>query len=87
MCVIIKDMEEKQKKGRFPNNIKKYREERGLSVYDVAFQMDCSLKSVYRWESGSCVPDTPERMYKLLRVFGPNVTYEDIWPENRKEKV
>ena len=48
------------------------REERGMTRKDLAGQMNVSLQSVYRWESGERIPDVIALM-EIARILGVNM--------------
>ena len=45
------------------------REERGITTTQLAEQLGCALQTVYRWESGTRLPDIPTLM-KIAQVLG-----------------
>ncbi|MBQ9227658.1 MAG: response regulator [Eubacterium sp.] len=49
--------------------IHKIREERGITTTQLAEQLGCALQTVYRWESGTRLPDIPTLM-KIAQVLG-----------------
>lgn len=52
--------------------IHKIREERGITTTQLAEQLGCALQTVYRWESGTRLPDIPTLM-KIAQVLGVNL--------------
>lgn len=52
--------------------IQTYRKERGISTAKLAEEIGCAQQTVYRWESGSRVPDIPTLM-KVAKILGVNL--------------
>lgn len=53
---------------QFPNQLKRFRTDKGLSQEDVAKQLYISRQAVSRWESGDATPDLPN-LIKLAEIF------------------
>ena len=45
------------------------REERGITANQLAERLGCALQTVYRWESGTRIPDIPTLM-KIAQILG-----------------
>ena len=52
--------------------IRKFRNESGLKIKDVANALAVSEMSVYKWQSGHCLP-TIDNLFQLARIFGVKV--------------
>lgn len=68
---ITEEMVEEQSRGTaaIGQRIRMYREKRGFSRNEFAEQMNVSVQSVYRWESGERVPDVVSLM-DMARILG-----------------
>lgn len=51
------------------------RKQNGMSQEDLAFKLDVSRQSVYKWETGTSVPEM-DKIRKLSEIFG--VTYDAL---------
>ena len=49
--------------------IHRIREERGITANQLAEKLGCALQTVYRWESGTRMPDIPTLM-KIAQILG-----------------
>ena len=59
------------------NNLRKYREKRGLSVEDVASFLDKSASTIRAWESGEYLPNgTAFGIRAICSIYG--CTIEDL---------
>ena len=52
--------------------IQTYRKERGISAAKLAEEIGCAQQTVYRWESGTRVPDIPTLM-QIAKILGVNL--------------
>ena len=71
----IKDEEiERSFQGSFKvgHLIQTYRKERGISAAKLAEEIGCAQQTVYRWESGTRVPDIPTLM-QIAKILGVNL--------------
>ncbi len=57
------------------DNIRKNREKSGMSVRELADEMDVSFQTVYRWESGERLPETVN-MVRIAKIL--NVTVDEL---------
>ena len=67
--------------------LRSLRTERGLSVKDLADEIDVSFQTIYRWENGERIPDG-FNMGKLMNAFG--ISMKDIISDieiNSEEKT
>jgi transcriptional regulator with XRE-family HTH domain len=75
-----------------PDNIKKYRELRKLSVPDLAKKMGIGKSGIYNWESGENTPG-PESLTALAKaldcsvsdLIGENLTSVDKLTDNKEK--
>lgn len=51
------------------NDLKKWRERRGISAADLAERISCDVSTLYRYENGKIKPD-PDVMYQICRELG-----------------
>ena len=73
--IYIKDEEiERTFQGGFKvgHLIQTYRKERGISAAKLAEEIGCAQQTVYRWESGTRVPDIPTLM-QIAKILGVNL--------------
>ncbi len=64
-------------------NIKKYREERGITQEQLAAQMNVTRQAVSNWENAKTQPDL-DTLFRLSQIFGISVE-ELIYGEKREE--
>ena len=66
---IINQIEEKQKPINMDaSNVKKFREELGLSQQKFADQIGVDRRTVVNWEKGNKIPDSKIKLFKLLSI-------------------
>lgn len=49
-------------------NLKALRKAKGLSVSDLAFELNLSEPSIYKWESGQSIPSV-DRLVELSELY------------------
>lgn len=64
-------------------NLKELMIEGGITIFDMALEVDKTQATVCRWRNGSCAPDTPEVVIKVcdylsLRI-GRKIDVKDVW--------
>ena len=64
-------------------NIKKYRDERGITQEQLAEQMNVTRQAVSNWENAKTQPDL-DTLFRLSQIFGISVE-EMIYGEKREE--
>jgi len=66
---IINQIEEKQKPINMDaSNVKKFREELGLSQQKFADQIGVDRRTVVNWEKGNKIPDSKIKLFKLMSI-------------------
>ena len=65
-----KDIAEMSQSGvKLGLKLHRIREERGITANQLAEKLGCALQTVYRWESGTRIPDIPTLM-KIAQILG-----------------
>lgn len=68
-----------EKEVKFPNNLAKYREKKGLDVVAMSVRLGVAHASLYLWEDGVRFPRSAKIVIPLIeREYG--ATKEDLWP-------
>ena len=71
-------------KNKIGNRIRKLREEKNLTLKDIAIQLGISLNTVYNWEQGKTLPSS-ELLPGLASVL--NTTIDSIMMYSNKEQI
>lgn len=61
----------------FSNKLKKLREEKGISLEDLASKLKVKKETIIKWEKGQTKPGQ-EKLKQLQDVFGEEITKEDV---------
>lgn len=81
----VKTMTKKyQKKNHTPKRLRKYRSDRGFTIYSLADRLGVSYSSVSYWETGEKFP-RHEKIMKLEEIFG--VHYSELFTDMTPEEV
>ncbi|MGV3598047.1 MAG: helix-turn-helix transcriptional regulator [Bacteroidota bacterium] len=61
----------------FPNHLRKYRIQRGLSIEHIAEILGCPKKDIIKWENGDALPPTII-IFELCALY--SITLEIAYP-------
>ena len=67
----------------FGERLRQLREERGMSMEDVARIMGLTRPTIYRYENGTIVNVPPETVHRLANMFGVTRPYIMGWTDER----
>ena len=67
----------------FSENLKRFRQQKGLNQADVAEQISTSLTQIRRWESGQTSPSI-DNAALLARCYG--VSLDELYPSEKSLK-
>lgn len=79
-----KTMKPYQKKHHIPKKLRKYRSDRGFTIYSLADRLGVSYSSVSYWETGEKFP-RHDKIMKLEEIFG--VGYSELFSDMTPEEV
>ena len=70
---------------KHPNNLSAHREKIGLTTMEMAIRLECSLTTVYSWESGNSFPKSP-RVWLPIIEAAYEAHREELWPTKFPKK-
>ena len=71
---------------KLAREIKRAREAKGLSVYELSQKMDCSGPAIYSWENGNTIPSTVlwKKLSKILGIKSPTEHHKGLGAELKR---
>lgn len=73
-----------QKKHHIPKKLRKYRSDRGFTIYSLADKLGVSYSSVSYWETGEKFP-RHSKIMQLEEIFG--VGYSELFTDMTPEEI
>lgn len=70
----------------FPNQLRKYRIQKGLTIDNIAEILSCSKKDITQWEKGEAVPPIAIA-FEVCAIYGitPEIAYGKLYKKLKTE--